>query len=714
MAFRYTPAENRYVGSITDLMGRGNEAEAQALIKVANAQAQAAQARGQAWGGAIKGIGDTASQAITAWNTPEARLQREMDEAKRIQESGNKELRNVLVPDILGARPGQEVPVTPPVGLTAIQGANLFSGAPAEPRVGTTVSFDGDSTGEAQLDQLQSQSLGGDNTAWYNPKVVPPLQDFGKQGTGSSPSEIGMRQGGPRRPPFSLPDSNNLMQGFEDRASGGAIGQRPQLDREGNPVTRGRYTKDNGQYDIERLYGDLIKSGVSTEVANKFAMQGVESNTIFLTGADLAKKYEESQLQSAGAVARMALSAIDDLGMKPEDALKEAIAGGGAIPEELIRQFRIDFHGKNPEEQRAILEDLVRRSSFLGETTTVGAGDSVIGEGGEVLFEGTPKPETILYDATLSDGTLIQGASRSINPEGGISYIGPNGEPLSGVKSVEQQRYNPLGNFGRGSANFIPDGNEVDYVNFDEDTKNMLQHAGLTYSEFLVLTGRTSSLARGAGRTRAISGANKWLAEKGNVDPTVMTALWKAENEVLEFNVKKFNFVKNAEGEIYEDIQNLKSVVKRLGLDPLVVLNQIYLWGQGQTSDPKANEYMFYVNQLQNDITLYNQASQGGGVQAPTDALRNEAKQLISSGASEGTLDGLLNGLTRSIAGMAVVNRGAENRARKSMWELFGVGDNYSDMAPTGPDPRPDYVPLGGQGNASVDDTSLIESLVAP
>ena len=59
MAFRYTPAENRYVGSITDLMGRGNEAEAQALVKAANAQAQAAQASGQAWGGAVQGIGDT-------------------------------------------------------------------------------------------------------------------------------------------------------------------------------------------------------------------------------------------------------------------------------------------------------------------------------------------------------------------------------------------------------------------------------------------------------------------------------------------------------------------------------------------------------------------------------------------------------------------------------------------------------------------------------
>ena len=59
MPFRYTPNQNQYVGSIADLMGRGNEAEARALIASANAQAQAAQASGQAWGGAVQGIGNT-------------------------------------------------------------------------------------------------------------------------------------------------------------------------------------------------------------------------------------------------------------------------------------------------------------------------------------------------------------------------------------------------------------------------------------------------------------------------------------------------------------------------------------------------------------------------------------------------------------------------------------------------------------------------------
>jgi len=40
-------------------MGRGRDAEAQALIDSANAQAQAAQVSGQAWGGAVQGIGNT-------------------------------------------------------------------------------------------------------------------------------------------------------------------------------------------------------------------------------------------------------------------------------------------------------------------------------------------------------------------------------------------------------------------------------------------------------------------------------------------------------------------------------------------------------------------------------------------------------------------------------------------------------------------------------
>jgi hypothetical protein len=59
MPFQYRPYQNRHVGTIADLMGRGRDAEAQALITAANAQAQAAQISGQAWGGAVQSIGNT-------------------------------------------------------------------------------------------------------------------------------------------------------------------------------------------------------------------------------------------------------------------------------------------------------------------------------------------------------------------------------------------------------------------------------------------------------------------------------------------------------------------------------------------------------------------------------------------------------------------------------------------------------------------------------
>ena len=62
MAFDFQAYRNPYVGTIAELMARGEDAKAKALIDVANAQAQAAQVRGQAWGNVIQGLGDIASK----------------------------------------------------------------------------------------------------------------------------------------------------------------------------------------------------------------------------------------------------------------------------------------------------------------------------------------------------------------------------------------------------------------------------------------------------------------------------------------------------------------------------------------------------------------------------------------------------------------------------------------------------------------------------
>lgn len=58
MAFEYTPYRNPYIGTIADLMARGEDAKAKMLIDVASAQARAAEAKGQIYGNAISSIGN--------------------------------------------------------------------------------------------------------------------------------------------------------------------------------------------------------------------------------------------------------------------------------------------------------------------------------------------------------------------------------------------------------------------------------------------------------------------------------------------------------------------------------------------------------------------------------------------------------------------------------------------------------------------------------
>ena len=166
--FRYTPNQNRYVGSIADLMGRGNEAEAQALITSANAQAQAAQASGQAWGGAVQGIGNIVSQGITDWNSPEARQQRELDEARKVYDEGAREVRQVTDDRFVDASIGPSIlPGTPsrlqrqPISETAVpfSGEGPRSLPPKLPTLPTTETY-GPGTIKPYIEQVTREVQG--------------------------------------------------------------------------------------------------------------------------------------------------------------------------------------------------------------------------------------------------------------------------------------------------------------------------------------------------------------------------------------------------------------------------------------------------------------------------------------------------------------------------------------------------------------------------
>ena len=164
--FRYTPNQNRYVGSIADLMGRGNEAEARALIASANAQAQAAQASGQAWGGAVQGIGNTIAAIPGQMQAAEDRA-RVMEERERADQS------RAMRADIFNTAPGHTIgptiddgtPLSPPPpgpmdGMPGFGRAEI--NPPGMSGFGTASIVDGPGAASEALNPAAGDVQGGD------------------------------------------------------------------------------------------------------------------------------------------------------------------------------------------------------------------------------------------------------------------------------------------------------------------------------------------------------------------------------------------------------------------------------------------------------------------------------------------------------------------------------------------------------------------------
>ena len=81
--FRYDPFVDPYVGTISDLMGKGDEAKARALLAIGEIQARAAEQRGQAWGGSVESLGNIASKGLTDWATEREQAPIRAHEAER-------------------------------------------------------------------------------------------------------------------------------------------------------------------------------------------------------------------------------------------------------------------------------------------------------------------------------------------------------------------------------------------------------------------------------------------------------------------------------------------------------------------------------------------------------------------------------------------------------------------------------------------------------
>jgi hypothetical protein len=220
----------------------------------------------------------------------------------------------------------------------------------------------------------------------------------------------------------------------------------------------------------------------------------------------------------------------------------------------------------------------------------------------------------------------------------------------------------------------------------DPASQNILSQTGLNINAFRYLTGQASQLPRDA-KTRALAArdAETW-ARAHNVDISTMASQYKSYNDVLSANISRLNNTKIMEQELVGTIQNLQGVVKDQDLGKLKVANVLKVWAGQEVNDSLAQQYAMHLSQLRNELTAYYGATQGRTGNNLTIEDKREAENVIKNGIASGSLNGLAKAIENSTGKMGTVMQGSVNRVQKSIWGLFGVGENYQDK--------------GGQGKA--------------
>lgn len=100
--FRYEPFVNPYIGSISELMGKRGDIDANAVTRVGDIQAADIARRGQAWGSAVEGLGNIAGKAFADY------AQAKKDAPRLAEEAALRQERVSAANDASQLRRGQE------------------------------------------------------------------------------------------------------------------------------------------------------------------------------------------------------------------------------------------------------------------------------------------------------------------------------------------------------------------------------------------------------------------------------------------------------------------------------------------------------------------------------------------------------------------------------------------------------------------------------
>jgi hypothetical protein len=345
--FQYTPFVDPYVGTIAELMGSSQRAEAEAAQRIGDIRALEAQQRGQVLSGTIGTLGNLGAEYMS----PEARRQRELEKAREIYSQGMQGVRTVddhrFQEGDLRLNPEAFTPQVPP-------NASLMGPPPA-----TTVTT-GESFGPRHsadvLDRLQSGNL-----------RLPNEQLSG----------------------LAFTQDRGGLAFTQDRASSqGAAEPEPIIHGESSVETLRRdivgYTTEDGFFDPRRAMADMSAAGISPDVMNE-VMRDVSGNNEILAAFDAREtKNEEDQTVLFGRLAATALKQAEGgvLSMNHSIALN-LIPLEFRFGEDAINDLRVQLHGLTPDQQKAMLTDAVKAADDILGYTVMTPGQVQVGLLGE-------------------------------------------------------------------------------------------------------------------------------------------------------------------------------------------------------------------------------------------------------------------------------------------------------------------------------------------
>jgi hypothetical protein len=359
---------------------------------------------------------------------------------------------------------------------------------------------------------------------------------------------------------------------------------------------------------------------------------------------------------------------IADFGYTPEAAMAamDDLLDQG-FDEKKIEPFRAAIQ-QNPEAVKTIVQSLLSQSP-------------------DPRHQAMAKPQplvelnkdTSLYDpntrTTVASGP-VSPPPREPNPtEASLAAAAAGGDPTKALAILKGQRPTPAS----AATTALPEVQAPD----DPDSQDIMSQAGLSYQGFLAATGDLSKLGRDrVTRARATAEVQAWARSRG-IDVSTLSSQFKASNEVLKRNIMRYNKTLMAEGEIIGDVDNLMTAAKESKLGDARAINAAKLWLNGELNDPSAATYALHLNQLRNDLALYNSASRDGSGEVFVSDMK-EAENVIRQGIASGSLTGLQTAINRSVEKMGGVLETGVNRARKDVWNLFGVGDKFKPVNRSG------------------------------